>query len=252
MAPPGRVGTPPAHGHHTDVGTNLAAQIGHVHVNRLPAHAALVSPHALEQALAGKDHVGVRGKFGKQVELEPGQVNLRAIYPTCATNRIEFGLAGAQRAAFIGITMHASQHGLHAGGHLTPGEWLGHVVVRAHLESGDAIDLVGAGGEHDDWQLAVIGTDAPACLQPIHLGHHHVEHHQVDATGPKLVECLNAIGRLSHRVPRVLEVCAQQLAQRSLVVHHQDVPTGSHGAIVAAASGCITGCPRLAFPGRAR
>ena len=60
-------------------------------------------------------------------------------------------------------------------------ERLGHVVVGAGVESDHGVDLVGAGGQHQDREGVAVGAQPAADLQAVHAGQAQVENDQVDA-----------------------------------------------------------------------
>ena len=65
-----------------------------------------------------------------------------------------------------------------AGDELAGAEGLGDVVVGAHGEPDERVDLLGARGEQDHGQLG--GRAEPAQhLDPVGARHHHVEHHEI-------------------------------------------------------------------------
>src|SRR3990170_115664 len=56
----------------------------------------------------------------------------------------------------------APEHGVHAREQLARIEGLGQVVVGAHLQADDAVDVIALGGEHDDRGARVLRAQAPA------------------------------------------------------------------------------------------
>ena len=96
----------------------------------------------------------------------------------------------------------------------------------------------------------MIGTDerapqAPADLQAVHPGHHHVEHDEVEGLLGEAVERLAAVGRLDDLVAVALQREREQRLDRLLVVHEQDAGCSiSHdplkARIVGGAPGTVT------------
>jgi len=88
----------------------------------------------------------------------------------------------AQRHVAIGTrTPVAAQHGLHSGRHLAWAERLGHVVISAHAESDELVDLFGSCGDEDDVGVAETAQLAQD-FKPVDPGQHHVQEHQVRRT----------------------------------------------------------------------
>lgn len=75
-------------------------------------------------------------------------------------------------------TAAAPQHGPHACDELARPERLHEVIVGAHLEPDDAIDLLAFGRQHQDRHV-VPGANAPADRQPVLAWQHQVENDQV-------------------------------------------------------------------------
>lgn len=58
---------------------------------------------------------------------------------------------------------------------------LGQVIVRAHFKTGHFIVQLGFGGEHEDGEVGggEILPQAAGHFVAVHVGHHHVQQHQV-------------------------------------------------------------------------
>src|SRR5262249_41810653 len=102
-------------------------------------------------------------------------------------------------------------------------ERLGQIVVGPKLQSDDLIDVVVAGGDHDDWEIAV-STQVPADLPAVELRQHQVEHYQVRPGRLHFVECLATIRSGLDLEPFLLEVDPGELHDIALVVDDQDRP----------------------------
>ena len=76
---------------------------------------------------------------------------------------------------------------LHARDELTGVERLGQIVVGAHLEPDDLVDVVVAGGEHEDRDVGRL-PDPAAHVDPVDIGEHEVEHDQRRSLGRDLVD----------------------------------------------------------------
>ena len=91
--------------------------------------------------------------------------------------------AGFHNLATLGTRPGPAQHGADARQQLVGTERLGQVVVRAGVQPGDPVGLGGAGGEHDDRDLALPPQQAEQ-LEAVQTGHHDVEQDQV-VTAPQ-------------------------------------------------------------------
>ena len=129
----------------------------------------------------------------------------------------------------------AAQQCPHAAPELADRERLRDVVVRAELEPDDLVELVVAGGEHDDRHLA-LGAQALADLEPVELRQHQVEHDEVDLLLGESRQSLLAVARLEHAEALALERVGEELLDGVLVVDEEDGRGVGH---VGSAIGCL-------------
>ena len=134
-------------------GAELLAQLADVHVDRALVALPVDAPHAVEQLAAGERHAEVVGQVLQQVELARGERHRPAADPRLPAHAVDLDVADQRpRRAVAGGPSVAAQDGLHPGDELARRERLGDVVVGAELEPEHAVDLVVAGGQHDDRQ----------------------------------------------------------------------------------------------------
>ena len=107
---------------------------------------------------------------------------------------------------------------------LARAERLGHVVVRPQFEPLDAILLGGAGGEHEDGDVARLGValEQAANLEPVDSRQHQVENQQAGQILAGHLEGLVAGVRHVHPVGLLLEMVNDQLEDVRFVIDHQD------------------------------
>ena len=74
-----------------------------------------------------------------------------------------------------------------AGGQLRGREGLGDIVVGAEHQAGDLVHLLGAGGQHDDADAAVLVSELLAHLQTVDAGHHDIKDRDVKVAAVLLV-----------------------------------------------------------------
>ena len=62
-------------------------------------------------------------------------------------------------------------------------EWLGHIFVSSSLVCLVAVLIPCLGSQQQHWQLRIVIAlfDTPCQLYAIHLRHHYVRHHQIEA-----------------------------------------------------------------------
>jgi len=93
----------------------------------------------------------------------------------------------------------AAQHGLDARDEFAAAERLRQVIVRAHFQPDDAIDLVALRGQHDDGEVRLRPQRA-AERQPVLARQHEIEQDQVDAAvGQDLAHALASAAVLTRK-----------------------------------------------------
>ena len=176
----------------------------------------IVAPDAREDLLAIEHAAGMGGEQIQQLHLARRTGHALA----GQADAIALGL-DLQRAIFerselflvrrAVILVGAPQHSLDAGDDLARGERLDDIVVRAHLQAQNAVDLLTARGEHDDGQRAL----APHALADLHAGHtrHHLiqQHEVIMIPMGHLQRALAVIGRI------VLEFLVIQIQGKRLM-----------------------------------
>ena len=122
----------------------------------------------------------------------------------------------------------APEDRLHAGDELARVERLGQVVVGADLEADDLVDVLVAGGQHQDRNVGAL-ADPAADLDPVDVGEHQVEDDQGRRRGLELRQRLVPVRRGPHQIPGVLEVERDEGRDRALVLDDQDALVGAAG-----------------------
>ena len=115
------------------------------------------------------------------------------------------------------------------GDDLLEAERLGHVVVPAGGEPGDAVLDGVPGGQEQHRHVGGVGAQAAQHLEAVDVGEHHVEH---DDVGPELADGADG-GQPVVRAPDVPALVAQghreQLGERLLVVDDEDAQRAAVG-----------------------
>ena len=132
----------------------------------------------------------------------------------------------------------AAQQGPDPGQQLLALEGLDEVVVGAAVEAGHPVLGLGAGGQHQDRDVAV-AAQAAADLDAVHPRQPEVEHDQVRNEAGGDVERLDSVGRGAYFVALVAERAAQDVGDVDVVLDDQDaaadlVDLGEHEAMVPA------------------
>ena len=129
----------------------LLADLGDVDVDGAGVAVPAVAPHAVEDLLAGQRPAPVLGQVAQQLELLAGAVDdPRRAARTSRRPRSITAPPTSMTSAAGADASDAPQDRLHPGHQLPGRERLGEVVVGAHLEAEDPVDLAVPGGEEDD------------------------------------------------------------------------------------------------------
>src|SRR3954471_7527215 len=143
----------------------LAAKLSHVHVDRARVARERVTPHALEQLVACQYEATMVEQLPEEVELLRRELDLLVADARFAATGIDHEIAvlddGALALRSVGCG--AAQDRAHARDELARVEGLRHVVVGAHLEPDDLVDVLVARREHQHRHVARL-ADALADL----------------------------------------------------------------------------------------
>ena len=182
----------------------------------------------------------------QQLELRRRQHHLPPVDRRLHARHVEAeGLADPDYVILGAGAARAPQHGAHPGHHLAGAEGLGHVVVGAQLEAGDAVRLLGAGGQHDDRHVAV-AAEGPGNVQAVELGEGEVEDDQVGVAAAGDLQGLLPVTGGEDLETGALQVVAHQPHDVGLVVDDE------HRGHRAHRRGCagLAGRPPLALAAR--
>ena len=163
--------------------TELLAQLADVDVHRALVAVPALSPHGIEELAARQRQSAVGGEVGEEIELAGGEGDDFTVHldlaPTGVDDQVTHLDHHRLAALGVGDPTGPPQYGAHPGHELAGRERLGDVIVGTELEAEDPIDLVVAGGEDDDRDLAR-GPHAAAHLEPVEFtGKSDVDDHHL-------------------------------------------------------------------------
>src|SRR5579883_2144875 len=230
------------HGGLGRVGLDLAADAHDAQVDGAVEGFAVARIGELEQPLARQHPLGVGGEHFQQAEFGSRQRMLVALVVAQGL-RLEVQPFGAEphqlllvvlgRCGLRGLGGTASpQHRADARHQLAQLAGLGHIIVRPEFESDHAIDRACGRGQHDDRHVAAalqVADDG----EPIFLGHVEVEHDEIGRAG---LDCgAQGLAPVAQRHGEAvhLEIVADHLARRRLVIDNDDVLALAHDISVA-------------------
>src|SRR5438105_8894042 len=186
-------------------------------------------PHPVHQGVAGEDPAGVDQQQLEEVELLEGQLDGLAPHRHLVADGVEadVGHLDDLGGGVLLLAGGPAEGGPDAGHQLPEAERLGHVVVGAHLEADDGVDLGVAGRQHDD-RHPRLGPQLPADVDARHAGQHDVEQHQRRPVRLEPVDRLQAVGRHLHEEPLAPQRHGQGVAVALLVVDDENGGRLSH------------------------
>src|SRR5450755_2001836 len=132
----------------------LAAQIGHVHVDDVVVAEPVVTPDLCHQYPAPEDPTRRGRQRIEQVELDPGQLHRLSTDPDLPRMHVDHQIAEIPELVAHHRLSWPPLHRLDAHRQLPGGERLGDVIVGADSEAEHAVEFLVTGGQHDDVGVA--------------------------------------------------------------------------------------------------
>ena len=112
------------------------------------------------------------------------------------------------------------------GQQLLKGEGLGHVVVRAALQTGDAVGHRGARREHDDRCSHSLAAQLLEHLEAVDVGQAHIQDDEVEVLLDRQGHGLPALGGGVRGEPGRLETLGEEGDDAGLVLNDEDAAHG--------------------------
>jgi hypothetical protein len=210
------------------VGFDLAADAADQHVDAALERTGMAALGEVEQAVARQHAAGALAKGAQQVEFGAGHRDARArgiaqlpqpqIDPPALEDergRPAGGAGGLRRRL-------PAQHRVDPGQQLPGIERFWQIIVGAHFEAYDAVDVLAARREHDDRRLR-IRADLSAQAQPILAGQHDIEDEEIDAPVGHCTDHLAAVGCGGDVAGIGAQVFGDQRPRLAVVFHDKDV-----------------------------
>ena len=223
------------------VGADLGPQRLDVAVDGAGARRVRPVPDVGQQALTGEHLARRRGEPGEQVELRRRQPHLLPRRDDPSRPRVDDQVAddetGRRARGELGGPVDAPQQGPDARHQLAHPERLGEVVVGPDREPDQDVGLVVARGQHQHRHRGR-RLDAPADLEPVEAGQHHVEDDEVGPTGGVALDRTRAVVRLVDGEPLGPQPVGDGLVDDALVLDDEHA-AGTHAASVGGV-GCRT------------
>ena len=142
-----------------------------------------------------------------------------------------------QRGSARGVARRtAAEHRMDAGKQFARVEGFGDVVVGAELKTDDAVDVLAAGGEHDDGRHVLGGAKAAQNLKAILPRHHQVENEGVEVLANPEAAHRGAVFAHEYLEAVFAEIAAQKVAKSGIVVNNENFGIAFHGGSPESAS----------------
>ena len=190
-----------------------------MHVDRARISEVVEAPHLIEQLCACEYAVGTGGEKVQQLDLLRGRVHALALDDEIVGLLVDHEIVERQLFGCV-IGRDTPKYRAHARDDLGHFERLDDVVVRTHLQTGNAVGRFSLGCQHDDRHVA-FRADLPADLPAIHDRHHDIEQQHIRLVRLPFFYALDAVFSLEDGISLAFEIQAQQLADVGFVLDNE-------------------------------
>src|SRR5712672_4224029 len=211
------------------IGFDLLPQVPHIAPQRL--RIGEVAPEFLHQEFVGQDLAGMLHQHAQQIVFLGRELDLPLADLDDAPHQVDRQLAETEDRPLALDLQLMAKRGPHAGQKLVHAERLGDIVVGPEIEGLHLGGLVAAARQHDDRHALVLAAQHAQELEALEIWQAEIEDDQVGLAGGELERGL-AVGGLEDLIALRAQAHPQQLADRRLVIHHQDAERGgAHAAL---------------------
>ncbi len=201
----------------------LAPQVADVRLDDVVLAVEVVLPDVVEDLLLRQDALGVEQEVAQQPELGGRQLDLVVAAPDLVAVLVHLEVAVAEAGVGAVAAADAAQERPDAERQLLERERLGDVVVAAAHEARDPVVLGVARGQEDHRDEVAGVAEPPADLEAVDVGEHDVEHDEVGGGRCCGDRARRAPRTRWRRVAHVAQGRREEIGDRGLVVHDQDV-----------------------------
>ena len=213
------------------IGLDQLAQPRHLDVDRAIEHVVVAPAREQRQLLARERLPRMLDEHLHQRELAGRQVDRRVAVDQRARREVERErpegdrALGRRRPGREPLRL-AAQDGVDARDELARVERLRQVVVGAHLEPDDAVDVLALRGQHDDRDVLARAAHPAADRQAVLARQHEVEHDEVRRIALQLPVEIARVGKRRDLEALLGQVARQEVAQAHVVVDDEDLRRG--------------------------
>jgi hypothetical protein len=200
----------------------LRTEMLHVHVHGAGFTSVFVAPDVFEELVARQGNPRVLYKRHQEVELLCAELHhfvVNLCFSPCLINQ---QVADRNRVLGLSAAFGTPQDRLHTRDHLARVERLRHVIVGANFESNNLVDVIATRRKHQD-RYIMIPPDFTADLEPVHAGHHQVQHHhrRLHLLEPR--DSIRAVRRGLDSKPFLLEIDGCEVTDILFVINHKNL-----------------------------
>src|SRR5882724_7592447 len=220
------------------LGAELPAQPADVGVDGAAVDVLGVAPDVGQELAAGLHPAGALHEQAQEAELGRGERDLLAADAQLVAGDVELDAPHREVGLAVrrgGLRLLPPQDRLHPQDHLARAERLADVVVGPQLQADDAVDLLAAGGQHDDGHPGgrAVPLQQTGELQAVHPRQHEVEQDEVRRlAADRLQAAVPPAGGLDGET-LLLQVVLQDLGDVGLIFDEQDAFVGHRKGSVA-------------------
>ncbi len=189
-----------------------------MHIDQSGVGGVPISPHLLQQDLAGEHLARLAGQRHQQVELQRGQRDRVAVAGHLVAGYVDGHVADGQHLGRLRIG--PAQPGAQPGDQFLRLERLDDVVVRTGFQSQHHVDRVALRGQHHDRHDG-LGSDGLADVDAVHPRQHQVQQHQIGFELPQGRQRFGAVANDGGLEPLTSEHDGQHFGQGRIIVHHE-------------------------------
>src|SRR6056297_128046 len=166
---------------------NFGANPGNANINGTVLAIVLNAAQSSEDFFPAENAAGVAGQQPEQIKFGTGQIDAFIIQPGFAHGAVNNQIVELETHRFFATRFvtrtlarlgNPAQHGTYTCQQYPGFDRLADVVVRAHFQTENLVQIVGAGGQHDD-RTGIEGTHPTANGQPVFTRQHQIQHHQI-------------------------------------------------------------------------
>jgi hypothetical protein len=216
-----------AHGRHERRVAELAPQPADVGVERLRRPPPVLVPDRRHDLVARHRLAGAHDEERQEIELLRRELELAVAAPRPPRRRVDPDVRHCP--LHIAVALAPAQEGAYARGEHRERERLREVVVGARIEAEDLVELRASGGEDEDREIGMVRPCAPADLDAVEVGQTDVEDDEVGRAARQALERRVATGDVLDLVLLARQRADQRLADRIVVLDHQQARHGTGG-----------------------